>query len=91
MDINNNNKIILRISFFAVGIISAIFFPWYISALILFVSIVTYSEIEAIFVSVILDTIYSQGGFLKGHLFLIFSFILLLAVFEIKKSLRFSK
>lgn len=90
MDIDNN-KIILRIAFFVAGIISAIFLPWYISALILLASIVTYSEVEAIFVAVFLDTIYSQGGFFRGHLFLIFTFILLLVVFEIKKSLRFSK
>ncbi len=87
MDINNN-KIIFRILFFATGIVSAVFFPWYISALILLISILTYSEAEAIFVAVILDTIYGQGGFFIGHLFLIFTFLILLGVFEIKKSLR---
>ena len=87
MDINNN-KIIFRILFFVIGILSAIFFPWYISALILLISILTYSEAEAIFVAVILDTIYGQGGFFKSHLFLVFAFLILVAVFEIKKSLR---
>ncbi|MEI6478889.1 MAG: hypothetical protein WCO18_01210 [bacterium] len=89
MDIDNN-KIIFRIGAFVVGIISAIFFPWYISALLLFVSILTISGTEAIFVSIILDIMYGQGGF-KGHLFLISSFLLLLIIFEIKKNLRFSK
>ncbi|MFA6463662.1 MAG: hypothetical protein WCV55_01500 [Candidatus Paceibacterota bacterium] len=88
MDIDNN-KIIFRISFFVAGIISAIFLPWYISVLLIFSPILIYSSVETIFIAVFLDTIYSQGGFFMGHIFLIISFVLLLMVFEIKKSLIF--
>ncbi|MEI8337625.1 MAG: hypothetical protein WCF92_00585 [bacterium] len=88
MDIDNN-KIILRISFFAVGIISCFFFPWYISVLLLVINILFFSGVETIFLAVMLDTIYSQGGFFSNHIFLILNFVILLIVFETKKSLRF--
>ena len=88
MDINNH-KIIFRVFIFIASIASAIFLPWYISVLFLLASILIYSELETILVAVILDTIYSQGGFFKEHIFLISTSILLIVFFEVKKNLIF--
>ncbi len=88
MDINNH-KIIFRFFIFIASVVSAIFLPWYISILFLLASVLIYSGLEMVFIAVILDTIYSQGGFLKEHIFLISTSMLLIVFFEVKKNLIF--
>ena len=71
-----------RIFIFVVAILSAIFFPWYVSVIMAILGLVLFDFVEVLFVGFLLDLMYGIASPFYARFIFLGSFIVLYFLFR---------